>query len=226
MRVLLKLSGEVLGGASGTGLDADTLGKMAETLGKIAKSHELAIVTGGGNILRGKSTKGIDRAKADQIGMMATVVNCMTLEQHLIAHGFDACAMSAVPSLARHYDVVEARKLLKGGTIVLVAGGTSNPYFTTDSASALRALELQCDLFIKATKVDGVYDSDPARNPDAKRFESITFDEAIARNIGVMDLTAIVLCRDNGMKVRVCSVDSLDRFDETIRDNRLSTLVE
>ena len=225
MRVMLKLSGEVLGGPQGLGLDAETLTHFAKILGKIAQKHELAIVTGGGNIMRGKATKGLDRSKADQIGMMATVVNCMTLEQHLIANGFAACAVSSVPSLARHYDIPEARAMLAQKTIVLVAGGTSNPYFTTDSAAALRALELNCDILIKATKVDGVYDSDPNKNPNAKRYETIAFADAIAQNLGVMDLTAMILCKENGMKLRVCSVNSLENLDGILAGTERSTLV-
>lgn len=225
MRILLKLSGEVLGGPQGMGLDADTLARFATILGQIAKKHELAIVTGGGNIMRGKATKGLDRAKADQIGMMATVVNCMTLEQHLIAQGTPACAMSSVNSLSRHYDIPEARELLSKHTVVLVAGGTSNPYFTTDSAAALRALELKCDLLIKATKVDGVYDADPAKHPEAKRYESLSFDEVLAKNLGVMDLTAMILCKENGLQLRVCAVDSLSDLDAILSGNGRSTLV-
>ena len=225
MRVLLKLSGEVLGGPQGLGLDAATLTQFAQIIGQISQKHELAIVTGGGNIMRGKATKGLDRAKADQIGMMATVVNCMTLEQHLIAQGFRACAMSSVPSLAMPYDIPRARALLAQKTVVLVAGGTSNPYFTTDSASALRALELQCELMLKATKVDGVYDSDPTKNPAAKRYETLTLDEAISANLGVMDLTAMVLCRENHLNVRVCAVDSLAQFDDILSGKARSTLV-
>ncbi len=226
MRIMLKLSGEVLGGPQGIGLDADTLKNFAKILGEIAKKHQLAIVTGGGNILRGKSTKGLDRAKADQIGMMATVINCMTLEQHLLAQGYKAHAVSSVSSLAAHYDIPAARQELEQGTIVLVAGGTSNPYFTTDSAAALRALELNCDILLKATKVDGVYDKDPAKNPDAKRYDHITLQDAIAQNLGVMDLTAMILCKENGMKLRVCCVDSLNDLDGILNDNSKSTLVD
>lgn len=226
MRVMLKLSGEVLGGPQGLGLNAETLTHFAQILGKISQKHELAIVTGGGNIMRGKATKGLDRSKADQIGMMATVVNCMTLEQHLIANGYAACAVSSVPSLAKHYDIPEARQMLAKKTIVLVAGGTSNPYFTTDSAAALRALELNCDILIKATKVDGVYDSDPNKNPNAKRYDKIAFADAIAQNLGVMDLTAMILCKENGMKLRVCSVNSLPNLDGILDGTERSTLVE
>ncbi len=226
MRIMLKLSGEVLGGPQGIGLDADTLKNFAKILGEISKNHELAIVTGGGNILRGKSTKGLDRSKADQIGMMATVINCMTLEQHLIAQGYTAHAVSSVNSLATHYDIPEARKELSQKTIILVAGGTSNPYFTTDSAAALRALELNCDILIKATKVDGIYDKDPNKYSDAKRYEHIRFDDAIAQNLGVMDLTAMVLCKENGMKLRVCCVDELANLDAILSDNAKSTLVD
>ena len=225
MRILLKLSGEVLGGPKGLGLDADTLTHFAKLIGKIAQKHEIAIVTGGGNIMRGKVAKGLDRSKADQIGMMATVVNCMALEQHLLANGFSACAVSSVPSLATHYDIPAARRLLSEKTIVLVAGGTSNPYFTTDSAAALRALELNCDLLIKATKVDGVYDSDPAKNPNARRYDRLTFDEAVAQNLGVMDLTAMILCRENGLQLRVTSVDSLENFDDILNGTDKSTVV-
>lgn len=225
MRILLKLSGEVLGGPQGMGLDAETLARFAGILGNIAKDHELAIVTGGGNIMRGKATKGLDRSKADQIGMMATVVNCMTLEQHLIAQGTPACAMSSVNSLARRYDIIEARELLAKHTVILVAGGTSNPYFTTDSAAALRALELKCDLLIKATKVDGVYDADPAKHPDAKRYESLSFDEVLAKNLGVMDLTAMILCKENGLNLRVCAVDCLEDLNGILAGTQRSTLV-
>lgn len=225
MRVLLKLSGEVLGGPQGLGLDASALTQFAKQIGQISQHHELAIVTGGGNIMRGKATKGLDRAKADQIGMMATVVNCMTLEQHLIAAGHKACAMSSVPSLARHYDILEARRLLSERHVILIAGGTSNPYFTTDSAAALRALELKCDILVKATKVDGVYDVDPTKNPTAKRFDKISFDEVIDRNLGVMDLTAMILCKENGLSLRVCSVEKLSAFEGILNGSARSTLV-
>jgi uridylate kinase len=127
--------------------------------------------------------------------------------------------------LATHYDIPAARRLLSEKTIVLVAGGTSNPYFTTDSAAALRALELNCDLLIKATKVDGVYDSDPAKNPNARRYDRLTFDEAVAQNLGVMDLTAMILCRENGLQLRVTSVDSLENFDDILNGTATSTLV-
>ena len=225
MRILLKLSGEVLGGASGLGLDAEALDHFAQTIAALSARHEIGVVTGGGNIMRGKTAAGLDRCKADQIGMTATVINCMTLAEYLIARGAKAVAMSSIPSPARHYDIAAARELLAAGNVVLVAGGTSNPYFTTDSAAALRALELRCELLVKATKVDGIYDADPAKNPDAKRFESISYDEAIARNLGVMDLTAMVLCRDNRMPLRVCSVKDLPMLDDVIRDNAKSTLV-
>ena len=225
MRVLLKLSGEVLGGTQGMGLDERTLKHYAGVLSRIAEHHQVAVVTGGGNIMRGKVTQGLDRSKADQIGMMATVVNCMTLEQHLVAVGTRACAMSSVPSLAQPYDIVRARELLSQGTIVFVAGGTSNPYFTTDSAAALRALELRCDLLVKATKVDGVYDRDPRVHPEARRFEALSFDDAIAQNLGVMDLTAMVLCRENGLNLRVCHVDALSSFEGILDGTTPSTIV-
>ena len=225
MRLLLKLSGEVLGGRAGLGLDPEALSHFADTIAALAQKHEVAIVTGGGNIMRGKTASGLDRAKADQIGMMATVVNCMTLAEYLVARTCNATAMSSVASLARPYDTTAARRLLANRHVVLVAGGTSNPYFTTDSAAALRALELRCDLLVKATKVDGIYDADPAKHPDAKRFDRIRYDDAIARNLGVMDLTAMVLCRDNKLSLRVCSVADLPQLDAVIEDDSRSTLV-
>lgn len=225
MRLLLKLSGEVLGGRAGLGLDPEALSHFADAIAALAQKHEIAIVTGGGNIMRGKTASGLDRAKADQIGMMATVVNCMTLAEYLVARKCNATAMSSVASLARPYDITDARQLLANHHVVLVAGGTSNPYFTTDSAAALRALELRCDLLVKATKVDGIYDADPAKHPDAKRFDRIRYDDAIARNLGVMDLTAMVLCRDNQLSLRVCSVADLPQLDAVIEDDSRSTLV-
>lgn len=226
MRILLKLSGEVLGGKDGVGLDADALKHFAALIGRISEHHSLAIVTGGGNILRGKSTRDIDRSKADQIGMMATVINGMMLEQHLLSQGIDACAMSSVPSLAKAYDIVAARGMLETRKVVLIAGGTSNPYFSTDSAAALRALELDCDVLVKATKVDGVYDKDPKKHDDAVRYERLSFSDAIAQRLGVMDLTAMVLCQENGMKLRVCSIDALNDIDAILNDSSCATWVE
>lgn len=216
-RILLKLSGEVLGGSSGAGLELSSLEHFSKLLGGISEAgYELGVVSGGGNIIRGKFSDGLDRSRADQIGMMGTVVNSMALGEVMRVLGYDVCVMSSVRSLARSYDIFEARSLLSSGTIVFVAGGTSNPYFSTDSASALRALELGCDCMVKATKVDGVYDKDPKRFPEARRFESISFDEVLKRGLGVMDLTAITLCRENGLDLRVCSIDSLGAIDRVI----------
>ncbi|MFA5623491.1 MAG: UMP kinase [Bradymonadales bacterium] len=227
MRVLLKFSGEVLGGKTGLGLDAEALAHFANLIKKIHQSgHELAIVTGGGNIMRGKFASTWDRSYADQMGMMATVINSMALAEALRIAGVDALAMSAVPSMASDYCISKARNYLAAGTVVLVAGGTSNPYFTTDSAAALRALELKADLLLKATKVDGIYDSDPHKNPNAKRFSRISFDEVLEQKLAVMDLTAMTLCRENGLSLRVCSVDDLGEFDEVISSEQKSTLVK
>lgn len=226
MRVLLKLSGEVLGGDSGLGLDGGALEHFAHIIKDIRKNgYELGIVTGGGNILRGKFATHFDRSYADQMGMMATVINAMALSEALRVAGVSAAAMSAVPSLARAYRIDDARALLDNGTVVIVAGGTVNPYFTTDSAAALRALELKADLLLKATKVDGVYDSDPHKNPNARRYNRISFDEVLAKRLGVMDLTAITLCRENGLGLRICSVQDLSRMDEILADDGKSTLV-
>lgn len=226
MRILLKLSGEVLGGKAGVGLDAEALQHFAQVIAGIqAAGHQVGIVTGGGNILRGKATSGLDRAKADQIGMQATVINAMALEQTLIQYGVKAVAMSVIPSLARPYQIIEARELLQSGHVVMVAGGTSNPYFTTDSAAALRALELKADILLKATKVDGVYDKDPKKHADAQRYESLSYNEVLEKQLAVMDLTAIVLCQENGLVLRVCNVEDLADIDQVLTHTKLSTLV-
>jgi uridylate kinase len=207
-RVMLKLSGEVLAGPGGAGLDPRVLDQVAGELGAALRDGARpAAVLGGGNIFRGlgAAAKGMDRVTADEMGMLATVINGLALADAIRRAGGRAELFTARPlgPIGRPYRRDAARQVIDAGGVALVAGGTGNPFFSTDSAAALRAAELGCTLLLKGTKVDGVYDSDPATNPQARRFESLTFDELIDRKLGVMDLTAATLCRENGIEVLV-----------------------
>ncbi len=211
-RPLLKLSGEMLGGKDGFGFDRVTLEKFAAEVKDLIKSGITpGIVIGGGNFFRGARTTlpALKRHRADAIGMLATVMNAICFAEHLEAAGVKTAVFSAVPmaGMAMAYDIDRARTLLDEGTVCLYSCGTGNPYFSTDSASALRAIETGCDVLIKGTKVDGVYDSDPAKNPAARKFDQITYEEVLARSLGVMDLVAITLCRDNRMPLKVLSLN-------------------
>jgi uridylate kinase len=207
-RVMLKLSGEVLAGADGGGIDAQVIATVAgELVSAQGEGARAAVVLGGGNIFRGlgAAARGMDRVTADQMGMLATLINGLALESAVREAGgavrlFTARRMGQV---GRYYLRDEARALIDGGGLAILAGGTGNPFFSTDSAAALRAAELGCTLLLKGTKVDGVYDEDPAVYQDAVRFDTLTFDEMIERKLGVMDLTAATLCRENHIDVLV-----------------------
>ncbi len=207
-RVMLKLSGEVLAGDGGLGIDAAVLSTVADGLARaMAEGARAAAVLGGGNIFRGlgAAARGMDRVTADEMGMLATAINGLALRDAVRRAGWAAELFTARPlgPIGRPYVRDEARALLDRGALAILAGGTGNPFFSTDSAAALRAAELGCDLLLKGTKVDGVYDEDPAVHPEAKRFETLSFDEMIERRLGVMDLTAALLCRDNGIEALV-----------------------
>lgn len=212
IRPLLKLSGEMFGGKDGYGFDRGTLEKFAgEVKSLINAGITPGIVIGGGNFFRGARTTlpALKRHRADAIGMLATVMNAICFAEHLEAAGVKTAVFSAVPmgSMALAYDIDLARRYLDEGIVCLYSCGTGNPYFSTDSGSALRAIETGCDVLIKGTKVDGVYDSDPAKNPGARKFDQITYEEVLARNLGVMDLVAITLCRDNRMPLKVLNLN-------------------
>ena len=206
-RVLLKLSGGALKGADGP-LSAESMEYVADAL-RSAHSvcPQLAIVLGGGNIMRGADTgrKGIRRHRVDQCGMMATLVNALALAEELEGAGMDAAVMSAtpVPGIAAGYDVDRALELLRQGTLLLLAGGTGNTYFTTDSAAALRAVQLDAGLMLKATRVRGVFDSDPEKYEDARFYERITYGDVLKKELAVMDLPAVALCMEHKLSVRV-----------------------
>ena len=207
-RVLLKLSGEALAGDLGYGIDPKVVDDLAEQIGEVVRDGvQIAIVVGGGNIFRGVSgaTEGMDRAQADYIGMLATVMYALALQDSFERHGVYSRVQSAInmQEVSEPYIRRRAVRHLEKGRVVILAAGTGNPYFTTDTTAALRACELDVDCLMKATKVDGVYDSDPAKNPDAKRFDKISYMEVLNRGLHVMDSTATSLCMDNDMPMIV-----------------------
>jgi len=207
-RILVKLSGEALQGPSPSGIDADTLDRFSLDVRELREhGFEVAVVIGAGNIFRGAplAARGMERVTADHIGMLGTVINALAMQDSLERHGLFARVMSAIRinELCEDYLRRRAIRHLEKGRVVVFAAGTGNPFFTTDSAAALRAVEVDADLLIKATKVDGVFSADPVEQPDATRFERLSYDEALRRKLGVMDATALVLCRENNMPLRV-----------------------
>ncbi|ACB93955.1 UMP kinase [Beijerinckia indica] len=210
-RVVVKLSGEALMGSSSHGLDAPTLNRIAGDLaGAAALGVEVAVVVGGGNFFRGiaGADKGIERARADSIGMLATVMNGLALEYAIEKQGQSARTLSSIPmpSICEPYSRQTALHHLGKGRIVVLAGGTGNPFFTTDTGAALRGAELSCDLIMKATQVDGIYSADPKRDPTAVRYDKLTHDEAISKNLAVMDTAAFALARENRIPIIVFSI--------------------
>lgn len=229
-RVLVKLSGEALAGASSFGLEADTVRRIAADLAAAKEGgRSIAVVVGGGNFFRGVKglEQGIDRPRGDSIGMLATVMNALALEGALLSSGVPARTMSAIPlpSICENYSRQQAYDHLAKGRIVILGGGTGNPYFTTDTAAVLRAAELNCDVVLKATQVDGVYSDDPRRNPDAVRYERLTHDEAIARDLKVMDTAAFALAREAGLSIIVAALDGERAVARALSGEARSTLV-
>ena len=203
-RILLKLSGESLMGEQGYGIDSKRLESYARQIRSAVESGvEVAIVIGGGNIFRGLSgaSRGFDRVKGDQMGMLATVINSLALSSALEAAGQPAVVLTAIGVFPKASDAV------RQGKVAIISGGTGNPYFTTDTGSALRAIETEADVMLKGTRVDGVYTADPEKDPEAVKFDTITYDEMLVRNLKVMDLTATALCKENGMPIYVFNMD-------------------
>jgi uridylate kinase len=229
-RVLLKLSGEALMGDAGYGIDPAVLDKLAD---EIKTAHDagvqVAIVVGGGNIFRGMaaSAKGMDRAQADYIGMLATIMNALALQDVLEKHGVFTRVMSAIEmqSVAEPYIRRRAIRHLEKGRAIILAAGTGNPYFTTDTTAALRALEIGADCIMKATKVDGVYDSDPRKNPEAVKFDELPYMEVLNRGLQVMDSTAISLCMDNDMPIIVFNITTDGNIVRALQGERVGTIV-
>ena len=211
-RILLKLSGEALQGGGEFGISPSVLDRIALEIGQLVGiGIEVGIVVGGGNLFRGAelNAAGLDRVTGDHMGMLATVMNALAVRDALERSNINARVMSAIPmsGVVEHYDRRSAQRYLSGGDVVIFSAGTGNPFFTTDSAACLRGIEVEADVVLKATKVDGVYDKDPEQHADAVKFDQLSYDEVLKRKLGVMDLTAICLVRDQAMPVRVFNMN-------------------
>jgi uridylate kinase len=229
-RILLKLSGEALMGSDPYGINKETIdGIVAEILKVTSLGVEVAVVIGGGNIFRGVAlgASGMDRATADYMGMIATVMNALALQDAMGRHGMVARVQSAlrIDQVVEPYIRPKAIRYLEEGKVVIFAAGTGNPFFTTDTAASLRGAEIAAEIVLKATKVDGVYSADPAKDPAAKRYDTVTFDEAISKNLRVMDATAFALCRDQKLPIRVFSIFKTGALERIIRGDNEGTLV-
>jgi uridylate kinase len=229
-RVLLKLSGEALMGDMDFGIESRMMSRVANEIAEVSDMGiDVALVIGGGNIFRGQGLveSGIDRVTGDHMGMLATVINSLAMQDALEKVGKECRVMSAIRinRVCEEYVRRRAIRHLDKGRIVIFAAGTGNPFFTTDTAGCLRAIEIEADVIMKATKVNGVFDSDPAKNPDAKRYESLTYTEAIEKNLGVMDMTAIVMCRDNNLPLRVFDLNQVGALPATMSDYSIGTRV-
>ena len=229
-RVLLKLSGEALMGDLDYGIQPEVIKRIATEIAAVREAGvEVAIVIGGGNIFRGEglARSGMDRVTGDHMGMLATVMNALAIQDALESQDVFARVMSALPvnSVCEDYIRRRAIRHLEKGRVIILAAGTGNPFFTTDTAASLRAIEIGADILLKATKVDGVYDSDPVSNPDAKRYDSVDFDTVLADKLRVMDATAIVMCRDNHLPLRVFDLTRANALVQAMSGDEIGTLV-
>ena len=230
-RILLKLSGEALMGDGQFGIDPDTVARLAEEI-KAAREdgHELCLVVGGGNIFRGLAgaAKGFDRASADYMGMLATVMNALALQNALEKAGVDTRVQSAIPmaTVSEPYIRRRAVRHMEKGRVVIFAAGTGNPFFTTDTAAALRAAEMGCDALFKGTSVDGVYDADPKQVKDAKRYETVTFNQVLSDDLKVMDASAVALCRDNNIPIVVFNIRQQGNLARVLGGEGVATIVQ
>ena len=229
-RVLLKLSGESLGGPAGKGFDTEALSRMAREVAEAAKAGlQVAIVNGGGNLFRGMQGvgRGCDRVDGDKMGMRATVVNSLALSMCIKSEGVEAKVFTATPMepVAEYYMRDKAVEVLERGGVVLIAGGTGNPFFTTDSGAALRALEIRADALLKGTRVDGVYTADPEKDPTAVKYDELTFDEALEKHLKVMDQTAYSLCREGDMPIIVFDMNGPGNLRRILDGEKIGTLV-
>ncbi|MFT0212973.1 UMP kinase [Pseudomonas sp. F1_0610] len=230
-RILLKLSGEALMGSEDFGIDPKVLDRMALEIGQLVGiGVEVGLVIGGGNLFRGAalSAAGMDRVTGDHMGMLATVMNALAMRDALERSNIPAQVMSAISmvGVTDHYDRRKALIHLKKGEVVIFSAGTGNPFFTTDSAACLRGIEISADVVLKATKVDGVYTADPFKNADAEKFDRLTYDEVLDRKLEVMDLTAICLCRDHKMPLRVFNMNKPGALLNTVIGGTEGTLIE
>lgn len=230
-RILLKLSGEALTGSENFGIDPKILDSMALGIGQLVGiGVQVGLVIGGGNLFRGASLQaaGLDRVTGDHMGMLATVMNALAMRDSLERSNIATRVMSAIPmsGVVDHYDRRKAQRALSSGDVVIFSAGTGNPFFTTDSAACLRGIEIGAELVLKATKVDGVYSADPMKDPGAVKYDRLTYDEVLDKKLGVMDLTAICLCRDHGMPVRVFEMEKAGALLNIVRGGEEGTLIE
>ena len=229
-RVLLKLSGESLAGAQGHGIDTVRLSQYATQIKEAVESGiEVAIVIGGGNIFRGLkgASQGFDRVKGDQMGMLATVINSLALSSALEAIGQPAQVFTAIGMfpIGEHYSKWKAIEAVKAGKVAILSGGTGCPFFTTDTGAALRGVEVEADVMLKGTRVDGIYTADPEKDPSAVKFDKITYDEVYNRGLKVMDLTATALCKENSLPIIVFDMDTPGNLTKVLRGEAIGTLV-
>ena len=229
-RILLKLSGESLQGEQKYGLSTSVLQSYAEQI-KAAQATgvQIGIVIGGGNIFRGLqgAKKGFDRVKGDQMGMLATIINSLALQSALEDNGVKAKVLTSIrmEPIGEYYSKAKAIEYLEAGYVVIIGGGTSNPYFSTDTASALRGIEIEAEVMFKGTRVDGVYTADPEKDPTATKFDKITFDEVYNRDLKVMDMTAFTLCKENGLDIIVFDMDTEGNLAKVLNGETIGTLV-
>ncbi len=229
-RILLKLSGESLQGSQKYGLSTDMLQSYAEQIKAIAATGlEIGIVIGGGNIFRGLtgSKRGFDRVKGDQMGMLATIINSLALQSALESNDVKCKVLTSIrmEPIGEYYSKAKAIEYMQAGNIVIIGGGTSNPYFSTDTASALRGIEIEADVMFKGTRVDGVYSADPEKDPSAVKFDKITFDEIYERKLKIMDLTAFTLCKENNLNIIVFDMDTPGNLERIVEGQNIGTIV-
>ena len=229
-RILLKLSGESLQGEQKYGLSPAVLQSYAEQIKTVAESGvQIGIVIGGGNIFRGLqgAKKGFDRVKGDQMGMLATIINSLALHSALEDNGVKAKVLTSIrmEPIGEYYSKAKAIEYMEAGYVVIIGGGTSNPYFSTDTASALRGIEIEAEVMFKGTRVDGVYTADPEKDPTATKFDRITFDEVYNRDLKVMDMTAFTLCKENGLDIIVFDMDTPGNLEKVMQGEQIGTLV-
>ena len=229
-RILLKLSGESLMGSKQYGIDENRLAEYATQIKEIAEMGvQIGIVIGGGNIFRGLSgaSKGFDRVKGDQMGMLATVINSLALSSALVAQGVKAKVLTAIrmEPIGEFYNKWRSIELLEQGNVVIMSGGTGNPFFTTDTGSSLRGIEIEADVMLKGTRVDGIYTADPEKDPTATKFSEITYDEIYNRGLKVMDLTATTMCKENNLPIIVFDMDTVGNLKKVMSGENIGTLV-
>ena len=229
-RILLKLSGESLQGKQNYGHDVEVLRAYAEQIKRISElGVEIGIVIGGGNIFRGiqGAGRGFDRVKGDQMGMLATIINSLALQSALESEGVPAKVLTSIrmEPIGEYYSKAKALEYMAAGNVVIIGGGTSNPYFSTDSASALRGIEIEAEVLLKGTRVDGVYTADPEKDPTATKFDTITFDEVYSRGLKIMDLTAFTLCKENKLPIVVFDMDTEGNLAKVLGGEPIGTLV-